>query len=60
MIMLSLKRRDVLVSNVLVALGKKVEKDELLQITESINKWWKSYESKYKLTCKAMKAIKEV
>ena len=33
-----LERRDVLVSNVLVALGKKVEKDELLQITENINK----------------------
>ena len=32
------KKRNVLGANVLVALGKKVEKDELLQITENINK----------------------
>ena len=35
---LILEQRDVLGANVLVALGKKVEKDELLQITENINK----------------------
>ena len=40
--------------------GKKWKKDELLQVTENINKWWKNYGIKYKLTCKAMKAIKEV